>query len=69
MDDINKQIEIQNRISNLVKERQSQICDLKKFYDKKNESLYKDIILLNLNVFEEIFHNKTEYKLRLIINN
>jgi hypothetical protein len=68
MDEINKQIDVQNKFMSIVKERQSQICDLKKYFDRKNESLYKDMILLDLNLFEEIF-NRHEYRIRYSIYN
>ncbi len=61
MDDINKQIDVQNKFMSMARERQSQLCDLKKFFNNKNESLYKDMILLNLKIFEEIF-NRDEYR-------
>jgi hypothetical protein len=64
MDEINKQIDVQNKYMSMVRERQSQICDLKKFFDYKNKALYKDMILLNLNLFEEIF-TRHEYRSRI----
>jgi hypothetical protein len=65
MDEINKQIEIQNKLNNLVKERQTQLAELKLFFDKNNKKLYKDIVLLNLYYFEEIFNSKNEYRFRV----
>ena len=62
---INQQIEMQNKISNIVKIRQEQITELKYFYDYKNKKLYKEIILIgnNLNLFDKIFM-KGDYKLK-----
>jgi hypothetical protein len=65
-DNLNKQIEIQNKISAIVKERQIQITELKSYYNIKNKNLYKDVILLsdNLILFEDLF-NKSEYRSRV----
>jgi hypothetical protein len=64
MDEINKQIDVQNKFMSMVRERQTQVCDLKKYFDRKNQSLYKDMILLDLNIFDEIF-NRQEYRARI----
>lgn len=65
-ENINKQLEIQGKISAIVKERQTQISDLKNFYNSKNKQLYKEVILIseNLPLFEE-FLSKSEYRLRV----
>ncbi len=47
MDEITKYIDVQNKFMSVVKERQGQLCELKKYFDKKNEELYKDMILFN----------------------
>ena len=62
---LNKQIEMQNKISNIVKNRQEQITELKRYFDVNNKKLYKEIILFgnNLSNFEELF-NKGEYRLK-----
>jgi hypothetical protein len=62
-------MEVQNKIASLVKERQTQIAELKIYFDKNNKKLYKDIILMNLFYFDEIFANKNDYRLRLAIFN
>ena len=64
-DQLNKQIEMQNKISNIVKKRQEQITELKRYFDVNNTNLYKEIILFgnNLSNFEELF-NKGEYRLK-----
>jgi hypothetical protein len=59
-------IDVQNRISNLVRERQIQISELKIYFDKNNKKLYKDIVLLNLFFFDEIFSNKNDFRLRYL---
>src|SRR5688500_18528168 len=66
MDD-SKQFELQNKISSIVKERQTQISELKNFYDRKNKKLYKEMILVasNLSSLEELFNNKLEYRIRV----
>jgi hypothetical protein len=58
---------IQNKISSLVKERQTQLSELKCFYDNRNKRLYKEIVLLsgNLQYFEELFNNKAEFRLKI----
>jgi hypothetical protein len=58
------EMEVQNKITNLVRERQIQISELKIYYDKNNKKLYKDIILINLLYFDEIFMNKNDYRLK-----
>ena len=62
---LNTQIEMQNKISALVKQRQEQITEIKMYYDTKNTKKYKEIALLgkNLNKFEEVF-KKGEYRMR-----
>lgn len=62
---LNTQIEMQNKISALVKQRQEQITELKMYFDTKNSKKYKEIALLgkNLNKFEEVF-KKGEYRMR-----
>src|SRR5688572_7836328 len=64
---VNKQIENQNKISAMVKERQIQISELKLYFDYKNKKLYKDIICIsaNLQYFEELFNNKSEFRMRV----
>ena len=63
--ELNNQIEMQKKISDIVKIRQEQITELKTFYDINNKKLYKEIILFgnNLSNFEELF-NKGEYRLK-----
>lgn len=64
-DNLNKQIEIQNKISNLVRERQAQITDLKNYYDVNKKILYKDIILISPNlVYLEDVLSKSNYRLK-----
>ena len=67
MEDLNKITEIQNKFLALIKERQTQLIDLKNYFDKKNKKLYKDIIHIsdNLNLFEDLFLNKIEFKSRI----
>ena len=42
---VNKLLEIQTLIINIVKDNQIQITDLKSYLDKDNPKFYKDIIL------------------------
>ena len=60
---IKAQIEINNK---LAKERQSQISELKIFFDEKGKTLYKDVILVNdsLNCLEEVL-GKLSYRLQV----
>lgn len=62
---LNTQIEMQNKISALVKQRQEQITELKMYYDPTNVKKYKEIALLgrNLSKFDEIF-TKGEYRMK-----
>jgi hypothetical protein len=60
--DNDKKTDIQTKISDLVSQRQAQISELKKYYDSKNKKLYKDIILINLELFDELYNNKQELK-------
>ena len=62
---LNTQIEMQNKISALVKQRQEQITELKMYYDPTNIKKYKEIALLgrNLSKFDEIF-TKGEYRMK-----
>jgi hypothetical protein len=59
-------IEINNKISSLVKERQSQISELKLYFDEKGRSLYKEIILVNdsLHCLEEVL-TRPHYRLKV----
>ncbi len=43
MDQISEQIEIQEKISRIVKLRQEQISELKLYFDLSNHKFYKDI--------------------------
>jgi hypothetical protein len=54
------------KLSNLIKDRQTQILDLKKYFDRKNCELYKEVINIsnNLCLYEEMLNNKVEYKNR-----
>ena len=63
--ELNNQIEMQKKISDIVKIRQEQITELKTFYDINNKKLYKEIILFGNNLlnFEE-FISKGEYRLK-----
>ena len=65
MDQISEQIEVQEKISRIVKLRQEQISELKLYYDSNNNKFYKDITKLgkNLQKFENLF-TKYEYRLR-----
>ena len=63
-DDVNKVLEIQKLILNIVKEQQIQISDLKSYLDKDNSKLYKDIILLNKCELLEEVYTKSEYRNR-----
>jgi hypothetical protein len=66
MDD-SKQLDIHHKLSSIVKERQTQISELKKFYDRGNKKLYKEIVYVsgNLHQLEELFNNKMEYRIRI----
>lgn len=46
--------DIQEKLMNIMKERQIQLTELKTYFDKQNTKHYKDIIKLNLNKFEDI---------------
>ena len=63
MEQIQSQIEAQEKISKIVKLRQEQISELKLYFDWNNNKLYKDITRLgpNLQKFENIF-TKFEYR-------
>jgi hypothetical protein len=66
MDD-SKQLDTSIKISSIVEKRQIQISELKKFYDKSNKKLYKEIVYVsgNLNQLEELFSNKMEFRFRI----
>ena len=66
MDD-SKQLDTSIKISSIVEKRQTQISELKKFYDKSNKKLYKEIVHVsgNLNQLEELFSNKMEFRFRI----
>lgn len=55
--------DIQEKLTNVMKERQIQLSELKTYYDKNNDKFYKDIIKLSVNKFEDIIP-KTELKLK-----
>jgi hypothetical protein len=63
---IKTQIEIQNKIQTLVKERQLQLSELKLYFDSSNKKLYKDVILLsdNLKGLEDVL-GKAQYRYRI----
>ena len=63
MEQIQSQIEAQEKISKIVKLRQEQISELKLYFDWNNNKLYKDITRLgpNLQKFENLF-TKFEYR-------
>ena len=62
MEDLSKQLELQNKIMSIVKDRQVQLTEIKMYVDKKNETkLYKDIVKINKELFEEMY-NKSEYR-------
>lgn len=65
-DQLNKQIDMQNKITDLVKERQLQLTELKQFFDPKNSKLYKEIVNVSncLPQFDELF-NKYEQRVKL----
>jgi len=66
MEDLSKQLELQNKIMSLVKDRQVQITEIKLYFDKSNTTkLYKDIIKISKEIFEEMY-NKTEYRQKYI---
>lgn len=54
--------EIQSKLTSLVNDRQIQISELKRYYDCKNQKLYKDIVLINHSLFEEVYPNKQELR-------
>ena len=56
---LNTQIEMQNKISALVKQRQEQITELKMYYDPTNIKKYKE-----LHCLEEIYQNLMKYLLK-----
>ena len=62
MDQISEQIEIQEKISRIVKLRQEQISELNLYFDLSNHKFYKDI-RPNLQKFENLF-SKYKYLLR-----
>jgi hypothetical protein len=59
-------VEINNKISSLVKERQSQISELKTYFNEKGRRLYKEIILVNdsLHCLEEVL-TRPLYRLKV----
>ena len=62
MEDLSKKQDLQNKIMTIVKDRQVQITEIKLNFDKKNTTkLYKDIIKINKELFEEMY-NKAEYR-------
>ena len=65
MEQIQSQIEAQEKINKIVKLRQEQISELKLYFDWNNNKLYKDITRLgpNLQKFENLF-TKFEYRLK-----
>lgn len=65
MDDNSKLIEnVQIKMITLGKDRQVQLSEIKSFFDKNNKIFYKDIVLLNMDMINEVFQTKSEYKLR-----
>jgi hypothetical protein len=59
------EIEIQEKIAEIVKKRHEQLSEIKLYYDLNNKQLYKDKVYLgeNLQKFETIF-NKKEYHIK-----
>ena len=68
MEQISEQINVQDKISRLVKLRQEQISELKLYFDSNNAKYYKDIVKLgpNLSKFESML---TKYQLRVKCEN
>ena len=60
----NIELDIQEKHLNLMKERQIQLSELKSFFIKNNTKRYKEIILLDLSLFEDIF-SKSELKQKI----
>jgi hypothetical protein len=63
---IKAQVEVQNKLHSLVKERQLQLTELKNLFDYSNKKLYKDVILLadNLKTLEDVL-GKSQYRFRV----
>lgn len=63
---IKSQVEVQNKLHSLVKERQLQLVELKNLFDYSNKKLYKDVILLadNLKSLEDVL-GKSQYRFRV----
>ena len=65
---VNKLLEIQTLIINIVKDNQIQITDLKSYLDKDNPKFYKDIILINKSEVLEEIYTKSEYRMKYYFN-
>ncbi len=62
MEDRKNLEQLQNKIMNLVKERQIQLSEIKLYFDKTNTTkLYKDIVKISKEIFEQLY-SKSEYK-------
>lgn len=59
------ELDIQEKNISILKKRQTQLCDLKTFYNRANTTKrYKDIVLLDLDLIYKIFH-KGEIKFKV----
>jgi hypothetical protein len=58
------ELDIQEKHRNILKKRQSQLSELKCFFNKDNTERYKDIISLDLTLFEEMY-SKSEIRLKV----
>lgn len=51
-------LDIQNKIMNIVKDRQTQINELKVFFNRKTTKLYKDIVRIDQSQFEDLYSKR-----------
>jgi len=65
MDENSKIIEnVQVKLITISKDRQVQISELKTYFDKNNKIFYKDIVLLNMELINEVFSARSEFRIR-----
>jgi len=67
------QLDIQEKHNTIMRERQIQLSELKLFFNKQNSKRYKDIILLDLEIFDELYskvelRSKCENLISLIVS-